>query len=225
MIPLKDENPTKTFPFFTVSIIIINIAVFLYELSLQDNLASAIKYFGATPYAITHPADSAVFATLITSLFFHGSIMHLLGNMLYLWVFGNNIEDRLGHTRFLFFYLACGVIATLGYIVTAPLGRLPLVGASGAISAVLGAYLLLYPRAKVLVLIPFLFIWRVVKIPAFFFLGFWIIMQLFSGARNAIAMNATEQGGIAWFAHIFGFAAGIALLMFLLPGKRPRLRL
>ncbi len=133
MIPLKDENPTQTFPFITILIILINIFVFIYELSLGDRLPDEIKRFAVTPYNLIHMASPAVLLTLVTALFFHGGFTHILGNMLYLWVFGNNIEDRLGHLRFIFFYLACGILATLGHVVTDSNSQLPLIGASGAI--------------------------------------------------------------------------------------------
>ena len=142
--------------------------------------------------------------------------------MLYLWVFGNNIEDRLGHTRFVFFYLICGIVATFGHIVMASNSKLPVIGASGAISGVLGAYLLLYPRAKVLVLIPLFYIWRVAKVPAMWFLLFWIILQFIYGTTSRALMNESSQGGVAWFAHIAGFFAGILFLRLFLQEKRRR---
>lgn len=220
MIPLRDENPSKTFPFVTIAIIIINVLVFLYELSLGSHLEDRVNLFAATPYNITHLNNPLVLVTLLTSLFFHAGFMHLIGNMLYLWVFGNNIEDKLGHLRFVFFYLSCGVIATFGHILTSSNSELPLIGASGAISGVLGAYLLLYPRAKILVLIPLFYFWRVVKLQAFWFLLFWIILQLFYGTTSFALMDtANRSGGIAWFAHIFGFFAGMIFLGLFLKKK------
>lgn len=212
MIPLKDDNPTKTFPFITVSIIALNIGVFIYELSLGARLEEEIRILGATPVAITRLENPLVLVTLLTSLFFHGGFAHLLGNMLYLWVFGNNIEDRLGHFRFIFFYLLCGIFASLGHIFIAPHSQIPLIGASGAISGVLAAYLFLYPRARVLVLFPFFYLWRIVKIEAFWFLIFWIGLQFLYGATSYALMDISAKGGIAWFAHIFGFLAGIICL-------------
>lgn len=219
MIPLKDENPAKTLSFITIAIIVINVLTFIYELTLSSRLEDKITLFAAIPYNITHMNNPLALVTLITSLFFHGGFAHILGNMLYLWVFGNNIEDRLGHAKFILFYLSCGIVATLGYIITSPNSKLPLIGASGAISGVLGAYLLLYPRAKILVLIPLFYIWRIVKLEAFWFLLFWIILQFFYGATTFALTDASEKGGIAWFAHIFGFFAGMLFLGILLKRK------
>ncbi len=219
MIPLKDENPTKTLSFITIAIIIINVLVFIYELTLGSRLEEKITLFAATPYNITHMNNPLVLVTLVTSLFFHAGFAHIFGNMLYLWVFGNNIEDRLGHMRFVFFYLACGVVATFGHIIIAPSSKLPLIGASGAISGVLGAYLLLYPRAKVLVLIPLFYIWRIAKVQALWFLVFWIILQFFYGTTSFALMDTSNRGGVAWFAHIFGFFAGMLFLGMLLKKK------
>lgn len=222
MIPLRDENPTKTFPFVTIAIIIINALVFIYELSLGAHLEDKFNRFAVIPYEITHINNPAVLLTLITSLFFHAGFAHLLGNMLYLWVFGNNIEDRLGHIRFVFFYLLCGIIATFGHILTAFNSRIPVIGASGAISGVLGAYLVLYPRAKVLVLIPLFYIWRIARISAGWFLLFWIILQFFYGTTSLALMSESGRGGgVAWFAHIAGFFAGILFLRLFL-GRRYR---
>lgn len=220
MIPLKDENPTRTLSFVTIIIIIINILVFIYELKLGSALEDKIIQFAVIPSDIVHLKSPAVLLTLITSLFFHAGFAHLIGNMLYLWVFGNNIEDRLGHTRFIFFYLFCGIVATFGQILADLNSELPLLGASGAISGILGAYLVLYPRAKILVLVPLFYLWRIIKVPAMLFLGFWIIFQFFYGATSFALMNQSHQGGIAWFAHIAGFFAGILFLSLLLKRKK-----
>jgi membrane associated rhomboid family serine protease len=219
MIPLRDENPTRTFPFVTIAIILANLAVFVYEIALGERLQDKILLFAAVPYNITHLKHARELLTLATSLFFHAGIFHIAGNMLYLWVFGNNIEDRLGHTRFVFFYLFCGIAATLGHILTSPGSRLPLVGASGAVSAVLGAYLLLYPRAKVLVLLPLFFFWPVIKVEASFFLFFWIMLQFVHGTSSLVMMEAAQKGGVAWFAHITGFLSGIVFLKLFLRAK------
>jgi membrane associated rhomboid family serine protease len=221
MIPLRDENPTKSLPFITIAIITINVLVFLYELSMGAHLEAKISEFAVIPYNITRNLNSPqALLTLVTSLFFHGGIAHIVGNMLYLWVFGNNIEDRLGHIRFIFFYLACGILASFGQIITKPDATLPMIGASGAISGVLGAYILMYPRAKILVLIPFFYIWRIVKIEAVWFLGFWILLQFILGTSSYVLMDASEKGGVAWFAHIFGFFSGILFLKLLLKKQR-----
>lgn len=221
MIPLKDENPTKTIPFVTITIILINILVFIYELTQGAQLQDKILKFAVIPYNLTHTHNPKIFLTLITSLFFHAGFAHIFGNMLYLWVFGNNIEDRLGHIKFIFFYIICGVVATFGHIITAWNSKLPVLGASGAISGVLGAYMVLYPRAKVLVLIPLFYIWRIAKIQAWWFLIFWIILQFLYGTLSA-TMAGADVGGVAWFAHITGFFAGILFLRLFLKRTFPR---
>jgi len=212
MIPLRDENPTRTLPFITIAIIVINALVFVWELTQGEQLQDKITQFVVIPYNIIHLSSPKVLLTLITSLFLHAGLTHLLGNMLYLWVFGNNIEDRLGHTRFIFFYLFCGIMATFGHIITAFGSKLPVIGASGAISGVLGAYLILYPRAKVLVLIPLFFIWRIAKIQAVWFLLFWIVLQFIYGGASFALAGESGEGQVAWFAHIAGFFAGILFL-------------
>lgn len=212
MIPLRDENPTQTFPFVTIAIIVINVLVFIYELSLGELLEDKISQFALIPYNITHLINKTTLLTLITSLFFHAGFAHIVGNMLYLWVFGNNIEDAIGHIRFIFFYLFSGIVASFGHILTALNSKLPVIGASGAVSGVLGAYLLLYPRARVLVLIPLFYFWRVAKVPAMWFLGFWIVLQFIYGAGSFALVDESSKGGIAWFAHIAGFFAGLILI-------------
>jgi hypothetical protein len=220
MIPLRDENPTQTFPIVTISIIVINALVFIWEFMLGSQLQDKITQFAVIPYNIVHLSSLGVLLTLITSLFFHAGLAHIFGNMLYLWVFGNNIEDRLGHFRFIFFYLFCGIAATFGHIITAADSKLPVIGASGAISGVLGAYLVLYPRAKILVLIPLFYIWRIVKLQALWFLGFWIILQFLYGASSLALAGESNRGGVAWFAHIAGFLAGILFLGLFLKRKK-----
>lgn len=213
MIPLRDNVPTKTFPFITILIIVMNIAVFIYQLSLGSEARrdELIKRAGATPYEISHGVDEPpllgypVQLTLLSSMFLHGGLFHIIGNMLYLWIFGKNIEDRVGHLRFIFFYLVCGVVASIIHIATSPESRIPMVGASGAISGVLGAYLILFPRAKILTLVTFFIFIRFIEIPAFIVLGFWIIVQFI----NATSLHQTN---VAWFAHIGGFFTGLFLI-------------
>ena len=214
MIPLRDDNPTTLTPVVTVALIVLNCLVFLYQLSLGPAEERFVLSYAAVPAEWFHPGtvvgDPAVPAavTVLTSMFLHAGLMHLGGNMLYLWIFGNNIEDVMGPGRFLLFYLLCGIVAVFGHAVTAPDSTVPMVGASGAISGVLGAYLLLFPRARVLVLIPAGFLTRVVPVPAVVVLGFWIVMQIIYGAFNWGGLG----GGVAWFAHIGGFAAGLVLI-------------
>jgi len=222
MIPLRDENPTRTFPFVTIALIVLNGLVFVFELSLGPQVKEAIHRYGVIPYAITHLEDWAVLKTLVTSLFFHAGLMHIAGNMLYLWIFGNNIEDRLGHFRFIIFYLLCGIAASFGHILFAWNSMIPTIGASGAISGVLGAYLLLFPRARILTLLPLFVIWRIVTIDARWFLLFWIFYQILNGSVSFSMTQQGSMGGVAWFAHIAGFFAGMLLLMVFSPKRRKR---
>ncbi len=216
MIPLHDDNPTSIKPLFTVSIIVACVMVFFYQASLGPKGGQAFVYqYGAIPAVLfgfeSLPSQIQVIPasfSLITSMFLHGGIMHLVGNMLYLWIFGNNIEDAMGHVRFVLFYLTCGVIAAMSHALTDAGSVVPMIGASGAISGILGAYLLLYPRAQVLVLIPLGFFTRLIYIPAGFVLGFWFLLQLISGSVTA----GQGGGGVAWFAHIGGFLAGMILI-------------
>ena len=213
MIPLRDDNPAHITPVITISFIVLCTLVYLHQASLPPEPGELFVYrFGAIPATVfghaalppeIHGATPLV--TLITSMFLHGSWMHLLGNMLYLWIFGNNIEDAMGHTKFVVFYILSGILAALSHALTDPSSQIPMVGASGAISAVLGAYLLLFPRAHVLVLLPMIGLTRVA---AGIVLGMWFITQLISGGMSVGATG----GGVAFFAHIGGFIAGMALI-------------
>ncbi len=209
-LPLSDDNPTLRFPFVTVALIAANVLVFLTQAVTPHGLEQAAVRFGAIPYAITHFRTAAVegglppLLTLLTSLFLHGSLLHLGGNMLYLWIFGNNIEDVLGPIRFVLFYLAVGLAAALTQVLAMPSSRVPMIGASGAIAGVIGAYMILFPRARVKTLL-FLFIYvTIVPLPAGLFLAFWFALQL---------LNVGLGGGVAWFAHIGGFLAGVILIL------------
>ena len=208
-IPLRDENPTSRIPVVTVILIAVNAAVFFFQAATPHGLELAALRFGAVPYAITHFRSLAETAavpavlTLLTSMFLHGSLFHLLGNMLYLWIFGNNIEDRIGPIRFVLFYLASGVAAALTHILFQPGSRIPMIGASGAIAGVLGAYWVVFPHARVKTFIFFIFYIDVVAIPAGIVLGLWFILQV---------LNVGMGGGVAWFAHVGGFLAGILLI-------------
>ena len=215
MIPLHDDNPTEITPFVTVTFIVLCSLVFLYEISLPAQASEIFVYmYGAIPAVVFGNAQLPpelmslpAYGTLISSMFLHGGWMHLLGNMLYLWIFGNNIEDVMGHGKFIVFYLLCGVLAALSHAMIDPQSDIPMVGASGAIAGVLGAYLMLYPHARVLVLIPYVII-TTLRIPAVFVLGLWFLMQLLSGGMSL----GHEGGGVAFFAHIGGFLAGIVLI-------------
>lgn len=221
MIPLKDENPTETFPIVTVLFIVINASAFAYEVSLGvANIEPFVRAMAVVPVEIGQGLAIREYGTLLTSLFLHGGPVHLLGNMLYLWIFGNNVEDALGHFRFIVFYLLCGVAASVTHIVLNASSNIPVIGASGAISGVLGAYLILYPRARVLVLVPLFFFIRIVRVPAFVVLGLWIVLQIVQGLPTLAASPAA--GGVAWFAHIGGFLAGIVLLPFFVRSRQVR---
>jgi membrane associated rhomboid family serine protease len=227
VFPLKDDVPTLTTPFVTVGLIALNVLLFLYQVSLQG-LGSAegaratrdlILEFGLVPCRLTGACEAGVSVlppalTVFTSMFLHGGLLHLGGNMLYLWIFGNNVEDTLGHARFLLFYLASGVAAAAAQTALSAGSRVPMIGASGAVSGVLGAYLLLFPRANVLTLIVVGFFVRVVRIPAVVVLGLWFLVQFVSGFVTWSGW--TSAGGeVAWFAHLGGFLSGMALLLLL----------
>lgn len=218
MIPIRDENPSRAIPLVTIGLIAINMAVFIYEVSLGSRVEQLISTMGVTPYNIVHVGLPA-YPTLFSSMFLHGGWEHVLGNMLYLWIFGDNIEDFLGKARFIIFYLVCGLAASAAHILTQAGSQIPTIGASGAISGVLGGYILLYPRAKVLTIIPLGYFIRMVRLPAVAVLGFWIVIQLFSGIASL--PGAGGRGGVAWFAHIGGFVAGLALVRVFGRRRRP----
>jgi membrane associated rhomboid family serine protease len=229
MIPLHDDNPTETTPLVTIALIAACAIVFLYQVSLPGEPGEWFVFrYGAIPAVLFGQAAGAgsippeavglpAYVSLITSMFLHGGWMHLIGNMLYLWIFGNNVEDVMGHARFIIFYVTCGVLAAFSHALTDPSSTVPMVGASGAISGVLGAYLLLFPRAQVLVLIPLGIFTRIMYVPAGFVLGFWFVLQLLSGGLSL----GRQGGGVAFFAHVGGFLAGMALIGLF---KRPDVR-
>jgi rhomboid family protein len=213
MIPLHDDIPTERTPVVTIAWIATCVLVFFYQVSLPAGSGETFVFqYGAIPALVFGEADLPEmgvsippYATLITSMFLHGGWLHLIGNMLYLWVFGNNIEDVMGHSKFVVFYLTCGILAALSHAVTDPSSSVPMVGASGAISGVLGAYVLLFPRARVLVIMPGL---GATRVAAGVVLGMWFVMQLLSGGMS----TGSTGGGVAFFAHIGGFLAGMALI-------------
>ncbi len=225
MIPLRDDNPIRTRPVATVALIVLCTLAFLWQLSLSANGQQEAAYlFGFIPAVLFGNARLEgqwipAGATIITAMFLHGGWLHLLGNMLYLWIFGDNIEDRLGRRRFVAFYLLCGAVAALGQAAADPRSEVPMIGASGAISGVLGAYLVLYPRAKVLVLLPLLFFITTARVPALVVLGIWFAAQLLS----SLAAARGTGGGVAFAAHVGGFVAGVVLIrLFLRDRRRPR---
>ena len=209
MIPLSDNNPRRRVPVVTMIIIFVNVLVWLYEVLLP---APALNQFFASlaliPLRITSAPDASAIFSLFSSMFMHAGWLHIIGNMLYLWIFGDNVEDRLGHVLFLLFYLAGGVLAALAQVAFAPGSQVPILGASGAIAAVLGAYLVLFPHQRVRNLIIFFGFIRTVELPAILVLGLWFVLQILSGIT---AMATTASGGTAWFAHIGGFVFGILI--------------
>lgn len=215
MIPLHDDNPTTITPLVTIALIVTNVLVFLWQVGLppveQERVVFAL---GSIPAVIfgdrVLPPEIALVSpelSVLTSMFLHGGWLHLIGNMLYLWIFGNNVEDAMGHVRFIAFYVLCGIAAALAQAFQDPTSTIPMIGASGAIGGVLGAYLLLHPKARVLVLIPLGILFPVIRIPAVVVLGVWFLMQFLESAATP-----TGGGGVAYWAHIGGFVAGMALI-------------
>jgi membrane associated rhomboid family serine protease len=215
MIPIRDHLPGRTTPVVVFLIILVNVLVFLYETSLpQPRLEGFVESFGMIPYEITRSEDippagpRPLYATLVTSMFMHGGWVHLIGNMLYLWIFGNNVEDVFGRVGFLIFYLLVGLAGHVGQILISPASQIPLIGASGAIAGVMGAYLVFFPRARIDTVVFLFYFVRFIPLPAVAVLGFWVLIQFLQGAA-ALAPGALG-GGVAWWAHIGGFVAGFA---------------
>lgn len=228
MFPLRDNNPRQSFPVVCVSLIAVNVAVFLYQVGLMLESPRAAEAFfyalGSVPALVTealagrYPLANSL-PGLLTSIFLHGGWMHLLGNMWFLWIFGDNIEDELGHGRFVVFYLSCGLLASLAHYAFNPYSTVPAIGASGAISGVMGAYLVRFPRARVTTLVVLVFFITTIELPAGVMLAYWFFIQLISGASSIGA----EGGGVAWWAHIGGFAAGLLWMrLWMRRRRRPR---
>jgi membrane associated rhomboid family serine protease len=204
MIPLRDVIPSRTTPVVTIAIIALNALVFLFQLSLGESVNDFILYYGLIPAAFSWVA-------VLTSMFLHGGFLHFGGNMLYLWIFGDNVEDRMGHGRFAVFYLLCGIAAALAQTALNPDSVVPMVGASGAIAGVMGAYFVLYPHSRIVTLVPLFVFFQVMEIPAIFFLGIWFLLQFLSGVGSiATAVGGEPAGGIAFWAHVAGFLAGVS---------------
>jgi membrane associated rhomboid family serine protease len=223
LIPIRDDNPTRSFAYVTVSLIVVNVLVWLQEPSLGSGDSIQLQTFfyrwGVVPREIvTGEPIRAVecggacklgspYVAIFTAMFLHGGFLHLAGNMLFLWVFGNNIEDTLGSAKFLFFYLFCGVAATLAHVGVEPRSLVPSVGASGAIAGMLGSYIVLFPRARVTTIVPIFFIWQFIELPAMIVLGYWFVSQFF------IAFTQPFGGaGVAWMAHVGGFVTGAGIM-------------
>ncbi|GAB4487314.1 MAG: rhomboid family intramembrane serine protease [Thermodesulfovibrionales bacterium] len=212
MIPFKDDNPTRTIPVVTIAFIALNIFVFIVQLMSDAEQGRLAYTFGAIPSSMfgSGPAQPVPpYITVFSSMFMHGGLFHIGGNMLYLWIFGNNVEDALGHLSFIVFYLFCGIAAALSHALLNPSSTVPMIGASGAISGVLGAYLVLFPHARVHTLVFLGFFVQVIRVPALIVIGFWAIIQVLNGL---IAQGMAGQGGVAWFAHVGGFVAGLVTI-------------
>jgi membrane associated rhomboid family serine protease len=215
MIPLRDVIPSRTRPGVTITLIVLNVLVFLLQSSLSDGAQEEFVYtFGLVPAYFS-------FVTVFTSMFVHGGIAHIAGNLLFLWIFGDNVEDRLGHLRFLLFYLLCGFLAALSQLLLDPGSTVPMVGASGAIAGVMGAYLVLYPHSRVLMLFPFpVFLF---ELPAVAFLGIWFFVQFLNGIGQLPVFQQDQiSGGVAFWAHVAGFAAGVVLVVFMRHPERQK---
>jgi membrane associated rhomboid family serine protease len=219
VLPLRDFIPTRRFPVLTVGIIIVNIIVFAYELLAEASgtLERTFYTMGVVPFNVTHNFGPAVALSFLTAMFLHGGPMHIASNMLYLWIFGNNVEDNMGRGRFLIFYLITGIIASCAQVFANPNSRLPTIGASGAIAGVLGAYMVLFPHARIQTLLFLGYFARLTQLPALLVLGFWFVLQLFNGL---MALGVAQVGGVAWFAHIGGFVAGLLLVRLFTLGRR-----
>ncbi|MBZ5608390.1 MAG: rhomboid family intramembrane serine protease [Acidobacteriia bacterium] len=212
MIPLRSSEPHYRAPTVTLLLIVANVLVFLYELSLPSWMLNRfISLHGIVP-------DHLNLSSIVTSMFIHGGFLHILGNMWFFWIFGRGIEDILGHGKFLFFYLACGVAAALAHVLLNFNSTVPTVGASGAIAGVMGAYLVKFPRARIVTLVPIIIFLTTVDIPAAFLLLYWFAIQFFNGV-GSVGYSQASSGDVAWFAHVGGFIAGIALIL-LLPNKQ-----
>ncbi len=218
MVPLRDDNPVSTTPVVTYGLIGLNIAVFLYQLGLSRvGLDRWFEAWALVPAQLSESFQGALEApayewiTLVSSQFLHGGFFHVGGNLLYLWVFGNNIEDQLGHLRFLIFYLGCGVLAGLTQWMFDPASTVPTVGASGAIAGVMGAYILRFPRAHIVTLIPLIIFFTTIRVPAIFFLGFWFVQQALFSLASLSSEASWSDGGVAYWAHSGGFVFGLIL--------------
>lgn len=206
MIPLRDTQPSYTFPFVTVAIIVLNVFAFLYEFMMDPyELNFFIAHYGVIPTRFQ-------WMDVLTSIFLHGGWMHLIGNMWFLWIYGDNVEDILGHAPYLIFYLLCGLAATMVHVLFNGDSRVPTIGASGAIAGVMGAYVVKFPHSKITTLVPVFVFITTMEIPAYVILLYWFVIQFFSGV-GSVGHSHLSQGGVAWFAHIGGFLAGIALIL------------
>jgi membrane associated rhomboid family serine protease len=218
MIPIRDQIPTRRVPVVNYLLIAANILVFMLQLLSGPNQESLVYQFAMIPANFTSGLDLGDVTDIFTSMFMHAGLAHIAGNMLYLWIFGDNVEDSMGAGKYLSFYLVGGAVASLTHILTNPGSQIPTVGASGAIAAVLGAYLVLYPQSRVMTIIPLGFFMRVTLVPASIVLGLWFILQLFSGL---LSLGGPDVGGVAFWAHIGGFVVGVVMAKLLADRRRP----
>jgi len=223
VIPLRDNIPSRRSPIVNTTLIIVNVIVFLFEIIVlgSEPLHRFTYDWGLVPAEFWQVGDLRSWITLFTSMFLHGGWWHLISNMLALYIFGDNVEDRVGHVRYLLFYLLAGLAAGGAHLVAYAESTLPTVGASGAIAGVLGAYLVLFPQARVLTLLPIFYFVRLIEIPAFIYLGFWFISQLFNGIFALTAADVFQSGGVAWWAHIGGFVFGLLVVRLLVSRAKP----
>ncbi len=217
MFPLKDNIPAKNFPIVNIGLIVINIVFFIYQMSYGQRVDQLIFAFGFVPARfLAQQADNWLspsgFLPIFSSMFLHANLLHLIGNMWMLWIFGDNVEDCMGHGRYLLFFILCGVASVAAQAVANPQSAIPMIGASGAISGVLGAYFLTYPQARILTLLPIFILIYIIELPAYFFLGFWFVIQIVQGSAYSLNAEKMAGGGVAWWAHVGGFAAGVILL-------------
>jgi membrane associated rhomboid family serine protease len=219
MIPLKDLTPRRSFPAITLLLIVANIAVFAYQLSLSNHASDAlIRTYGLVPYKIAlalqggHYTIAQAFTPLFTCMFLHGGFLHIIGNMLFLWIFGGNVEDQFGSFAYLFFYLFCGIGSGITQVLFSWGSHMPSIGASGAISGVLGAYIVFFPAGRILTLVPLFIIWWTIRLPAFIFIGLWFALQFLSGV-SSLEPSAAASGGVAWWAHVGGFILGALIAL------------
>jgi len=208
MFPIRDHNPSLSTPFVTRALVLLNVLILLYQWSLSSDPNAEAQFYRAWAMFPVLVTQNGEWHGLVTSMFLHGGFWHLAGNMLFLWIFGDNLEDQMGHAGFLAFYLASGILAGLAQVAFEPLSRIPTVGASGAIAGVMGGYLLLFPRARVDVLFIFIIFFKIIPLPAFTMLGVWLLFQIWGGLADS---GVGTDGGVAYWAHIGGFAAGAAL--------------
>jgi hypothetical protein len=229
MVPLKNLSPRLTFPAMTVLLIIANVLVFIYQVSLPDRAAEAfINLYGMVPARVSmalagqhHVTFGQAFVPLFTSMFLHGGVLHILGNMWFLWIFGGQVEDRLGHFTYLVFYLICGLGSGIAQLAFSWGSKTPAIGASGAIAGVLGAYIVFFPSSRILTLVPLFIIWFTAQIPALVFIGLWFVVQFLSGINS---VGAASMGGVAWWAHVGGFLLGVLIAQLYRARPRPAAR-